>query len=73
MGWEEINWDIFWQNVGKCSKGKQHVMMLDEQTTGLNVGRMIDALKAIKDWDAWKVIIAYIKHQGTWLIDILVS
>ena len=44
---------------GKCSKGKQPEKMLDGLTKRLKVGRVTDALKAMRDRDAWKVMIAF--------------
>ena len=43
---------------GKCSRGKQHEKMLDGLTKWLKVGRVTEALKARRDRDLWKVIIA---------------
>ena len=53
---------------GKCSRGKQREKMLDGLTKWFKVGRMIEALKVMWDTDAWKVMIAYTKEQGTCLI-----
>ena len=35
----------------------------------LSVGRVMQALKERRDQDAWKVMIAFTKKQGTWMID----
>ena len=42
--------------------------MLDE-TKFLKVERLTEALKTSRDRDAWKVMIAYAKEHGTFLID----
>ena len=39
--------------------------MLDRLTKWLKEGRVIDALKAMTDTDAWKVIISFAKEHGT--------
>ena len=49
----------------KCSRGKQREKMLDGLTKSLKVGRVTEALKAMRDQDAWKVMIAYSKEHGT--------
>ena len=43
--------------------------MLNELTKWLKAGQVTDALKATRDRDVWKVMIAYAKEHGTWLID----
>ena len=57
---------------GKC-RGKQHEKMLDGLTKQLKVGRVTEVLKARRDRDTWKVMIAYAKEHGTWLIDYFLS
>ena len=47
---------------GKRSRGKQAENMLDGLTKCLNVGQVTDALIAMRDRDAWKVMIAYAKE-----------
>ena len=49
----------------KSCKRKQQEKMLDGLTKGLNVGQLIEALKAARDRDPRKVIIAYLNEQGT--------
>ena len=39
--------------------------MLDGPTKWLKVGRVTEALKAMRDRDAWKVMIAYNKENRT--------
>ena len=39
--------------------------MLDGLTKRLKVGRVTEALKAVRDRDAWKIMIAYAKEHGT--------
>ena len=53
---------------GKHSEGKQPENML-RLTKWLEVGRVTEALKATRDRDTWKVMIAHTKEHGTWLID----
>ena len=43
----------------KCLRRKKGKTMSDRLTPWLNVGRMTDALKAMRDRDMWKVMIAY--------------
>ena len=50
---------------GKRSRGKQREKMLDRITKWLNVGRGTDSLKATRDRDAWKVMIAYAEEHDT--------
>ena len=47
------------------SGGKQREKMLDGLTKWLKLRRMTEALKATKNKDAWKVMIAYAKEHGT--------
>ena len=49
---------------GKPSRGKQREQKLHELTKWLKAGRMAEALKAARDRDAWKVMIAYAKEHG---------
>ena len=49
---------------GKCFREKQREKMLIGQTKSQN-----DALKPSRDRNAWRVMIAYTKEQGTWFID----
>ena len=51
--------------VGKRSRGKQGGKMLDGLTKWLKVGRVTDALKATRDREAWKVMVAHTKEHGT--------
>ena len=41
---------------GKSSRGKQCEKMLDGLTKWLKVGRVTEAMEAMRDRDAWKVI-----------------
>ena len=50
-------------------EGKQQQKMMDGLTKWLKVGRMTEALKARRDRDVWKVMIAYAKEHGTCLIE----
>ena len=50
---------------GKRSCGKQREKMLDGLTKWRNVRRVTEALKATRDRDVWKVMIAYAKEHGT--------
>ena len=52
---------------GKHSKGKQREKMLDVDglSKWLKVGRVTDILKATRDRDAWKVMVAYAKEHST--------
>ena len=50
---------------GKRIRGKQREKMLDGLTKWLKVGRETEELKATRDRDAWKVMIAYAKEHGT--------
>ena len=50
---------------GKRSMGKQGEKMLDGLTKWLKVGRVTEALKATRDRDAWKVMIAFAKEHDT--------
>ena len=54
---------------GKHSREKQREKMLDWQTKWLIVGRLTEALKAMRDRDLWKVMISYSKEHGTQLND----
>ena len=44
---------------GKRNRVKKQAKMSDGLTKYLNVGRVTGALRALKDRDAWKVMIAY--------------
>ena len=48
---------------GKHSREKQHEKMLDGLTKWLKVGRVIGAVKVMKDRGTWKVMIAYAKEH----------
>ena len=50
---------------GKRSRGKQQEKMLDGLTKWLKEGRVTEALKAMKDRDAWKVMITYAEEHDT--------
>ena len=50
---------------GKHSTRKQRENMLDGLTKWLKVGRVTDALKAMRDRDARKVMMTYAKERGT--------
>ena len=49
----------------KRSRGKQREKKLDGLTKWLKVGPVIDALKAMRYRDVWKVMIANVKEHGT--------
>ena len=49
---------------GKRSRGKQHDKMLDGLRKWLKLGRVTGALKATRDRDTQKVMIAYAKEHG---------
>ena len=44
---------------GKCRRGEQRKKMLDGLIKRLKVRRVTGALKAMRDRDGWKVMIAY--------------
>ena len=44
---------------GKCNRGKQHEKIFDGLIKWLKVGKVTEALKAARNKDAWKVMIAY--------------
>ena len=44
---------------GKRCRGKQHEKMLDGLTKWFKLGRVTEALRARRDRDVWKVMIAY--------------
>ena len=48
----------------KRSRGKRREKMFDRLTKWLKVGRMTEAVKATRDRDAGKVMIAYAKDHG---------
>ena len=50
---------------GKRSRRKLCEKMLDGLTKWLKVGRVIEALKAMRDKDPSKVMIAYTKEHST--------
>ena len=50
---------------GKPGRAKQREKMVDGLTKWLIIGGVRDALKATRDRDAWKVMIAYAKEHGT--------
>ena len=54
-----------WNDRGKTQQGKQREKMFDERTKWLKIGRVTEALKAMRDRDARRVMIAYAKKQGT--------
>ena len=43
--------------------------MLDGLTQGLNVIQVTDALKAMRVWEAWKVMLAYAEDHSTGMIE----
>ena len=49
----------------KRSRGKQREKIFAGLTKWLKVRRVTEALKAKRGRDAWKVMIAYSKEQGT--------
>ena len=49
---------------GKRSRRKQCGKMLVGLTKWLKVGRMTEALEAMRDRDAWKVMIVYTKEHS---------
>ena len=54
--------------VGKRSRVKQRDKISDGLIKWLKVGRVTEALKATKGRDSWKVMIAYAKEHGTFLV-----
>ena len=48
-----------------CSREEQGEKMLDGLTKWLKVGRETDALKMMRNRDAWKVMIAYAKENSS--------
>ena len=50
---------------GKRSRVKQREKVLDGLTKWFRVGRVTEALKATRDRDARKVMIAYTNEHGT--------
>ena len=46
-------------------EGKQREKTLDGLTKWPKAGRVTETLKATRDRDAWKVMIAYAKEYGT--------
>ena len=53
---------------GKHSRGKQCEKKLDGRTKWLKVGR-VKALKAMRNREAWKIMIACVKEHGTYWIE----
>ena len=53
---------------GKCNSGKQREKMLDGRTKLFNAGRVIEALRAKRDRDAWNVIIVYAREPPNLLV-----
>ena len=49
----------------KRNRRKQHEKMMDGLTKWLQVGQGTEPLKATRDRDAWKVMIAYAKEHRT--------
>ena len=61
-------------NGTSCDKWNDRRKTQEEKTARkeagwLNAGRVTDVLKATSDRNAWKVMIAYLKRQGTGLVD----
>ena len=52
---------------GKVGCGNQRGKILNELIKWLNVGGATDALKAIRDRDTWKVMIAQKSKAPNWL------
>ena len=71
--WREgCNWIILWHlewSKNNLSRGNPRKKIIDGLTKWLKVGPVTDAPKVTRQSDAWKVIIAYAKGHGTWLIE----
>ena len=50
---------------GKGSRGKWAEKIWDSLTKWLNIGQVIDALKATRNRNTWRVMTTHTKEQGT--------